>query len=114
MATSCAAFIPIIVAYKPWLINRGTQGAGLKDCCPMPAAQTQTRSIEEVREDIARNLKAYRMMRGLAQEALALEADVDRTMVSKIERGITNPSIATLLKLANRLGIQISDLLREH
>lgn len=114
MATSCAAFIPIIVAYKPWLINRGTQSAGLKDCCPMPADQTPTRTIEEVREDIARNLKAYRLMRALAQETLALEADVDRTMVSKIERGITNPSIATLLKLANRLGIQISDLLREH
>ncbi|MBR4877443.1 MAG: helix-turn-helix transcriptional regulator [Rhodocyclaceae bacterium] len=80
----------------------------------MPAAQTQTRSIEEVREDIARNLKAYRMMRGLAQEALALEADVDRTMVSKIERGVTNPSIATLLKLANRLEIRLSDLLCEH
>ncbi|MBQ7626575.1 MAG: helix-turn-helix transcriptional regulator [Rhodocyclaceae bacterium] len=80
----------------------------------MPAAQTQTRSIEEVREDIARNLKAYRMMRGLAQEALALEADVDRTMVSKIERGVTNPSIATLLKLANRLEIRLSDLLHEH
>ena len=80
----------------------------------MPAAQTQTRSIEEVREDIARNLKAYRMMRGLTQEALALEADVDRTMVSKIERGVTNPSIATLLKLANRLEIRLSDLLHEH
>lgn len=80
----------------------------------MPAAQTQTRSIEEVREDIARNLKAYRLMRGLAQEALALEADVDRTMVSKIERGVTNPSIATLLKLANRLEIRLSDLLHEH
>lgn len=80
----------------------------------MPAAHTPTRTIEEVREDIAQNLKAYRLMRALAQETLALEADVDRTMVSKIERGITNPSIATLLKLANRLGIQISDLLREH
>lgn len=74
----------------------------------------ELRTIEQVREDIARNLKAYRMMRGLAQEALALEADVDRTMVSKIERGVTNPSIATLLKLANRLEIRLSDLLHEH
>lgn len=54
------------------------------------------------------------MMRDLAQETLALEADVDRTMVSKIERGVTNPSIATLLKLANRLEIRLSDLLHEH
>lgn len=76
----------------------------------MPAP-IQPRSLEEVREDIAKNLRSYRQMRGLAQETLALEADVDRTMVSKIERGITNPSIATLLKLANRLEVTLSDLL---
>ena len=38
-------------------------------------------------------------------------AGVDRTMVSKIERELTNPSIETLLKLANVLGVTVSAML---
>lgn len=74
----------------------------------MNAAQI---SIEQVRSDLARNVKALRQSRGLAQERLALEAGIDRTMLSKIEREVTNPSLETLLKLANHLNVSISDLL---
>ena len=61
--------------------------------------------------DLARNVKAIRQSRGLAQERLALEAGIDRTMLSKIEREVTNPSLETLLKLANYLNVSISELL---
>ena len=74
----------------------------------MNAAQI---SIEQVRSDLARNVKALRQSKGLAQERLALEAGIDRTMLSKIEREVTNPSLETLLKLANHLNVSISDLL---
>ena len=58
------------------------------------------------------NLHHYRghYPTGVSQERLALEAGVDRTMLSKIERQISNPSIETLLKLANRLAVDIMDL----
>lgn len=69
-------------------------------------------TIAQLKADLARNLKAIRVQRGLAQEKLALEADVDRTMVSKIERAVTNPSLEILLKLANRLDVEIADLLK--
>lgn len=69
-------------------------------------------TIQDVRDWLAVNLRAERNRIGLAQERLALEAGVDRTMVSKIERGLTNPSLETLLKLSNHLGVSISDLLR--
>lgn len=49
----------------------------------------------------------------MSQERTALDAGIDRTMLSKIERGITNPSLDTLLKLANYLDVTVSDLLRE-
>lgn len=49
---------------------------------------------------LASNLKAIRLEKGLAQEKLALEAGVDRTLVSKIERQIANPSLEILIKLA--------------
>jgi len=48
--------------------------------------------------------------KGVAQERLALDAGVDRTVVSKIERAVTNPSIEILLKLANQLDVDLNDL----
>lgn len=69
-------------------------------------------SMDEIRERLAANLRALRAERGVSQERLALEAGVDRTMLSKIERKISNPSIETLLKLANRLSVDLHWLLR--
>jgi len=48
---------------------------------------------------------------GLSQEALALNADVDRTFVSQIERGVNQPSLATLFKLCEALEVRPSTLL---
>ena len=69
------------------------------------------KTIEQVKADLAYNLKTIRLAVGLAQERLALEADVDRTVVSKIERAVTNPSLDVLLRLANRLNVELADLL---
>jgi transcriptional regulator with XRE-family HTH domain len=68
------------------------------------------KTLEELRTDLALNLKAIRKARGLAQERLALDAGVDRTVVSKIERGVTNPSLEILLRLANHLNVPIGQL----
>lgn len=69
------------------------------------------KTLAQLKADLAFNLKAIRSQRGLAQERLALEADVDRTVVSKIERAVTNPSLEILLRLANRLEVEVSELL---
>ena len=69
------------------------------------------KTIDQVRADLALNLKSIRLSKGLAQERLALEADVDRTVVSKIERAVTNPSLDVLLRLANILDVELIDLL---
>jgi len=69
------------------------------------------KTLEDVKTDIAVNLKNIRKSHNIAQEKLALDAGVDRTFVSKIERGIGNPSLEVLLRLANRLGVSIADLL---
>ena len=69
------------------------------------------KTLEEVRLDLAMNLKAIRAEKGLAQERLALDAGVDRTVVSKIERAKTNPSLDVLLRLANQLDTTLSCLL---
>lgn len=62
---------------------------------------------------LATNIKRIRLEAGLAQERLALEAGVDRTLVSKIERVVANPSLEVLVKLATVLKVPIQILLSE-
>jgi transcriptional regulator with XRE-family HTH domain len=57
-------------------------------------------------------IRAARAETGLSQEALAAEAGLDRTYVSGIERGERNPSLTNLLKLADALGVPLSELIR--
>ena len=61
--------------------------------------------------DLAKNLHKHRVRSGLSQEALAHTADVDRTYVSQIERGIGNPSIGVVCRLAMALDVDIEELL---
>ena len=70
-----------------------------------------SKTLDELRADLAFNLKAIRKAKGLAQERLALDAGVDRTVVSKIERGVTNPSLEILLRIANHLDVHVGQLL---
>lgn len=58
-------------------------------------------------------IRSHRQGRGLSQGALAALADVDRSYLGEIERGAVSPSIDTIHKLANALGENLSDLLRE-
>lgn len=70
------------------------------------------RDISTVVSDLAKNLNEARVRSKLSQEALALSANVDRTYVSQIERGIGNPSIAVVCRLAEELDLDVMDLLR--
>jgi transcriptional regulator with XRE-family HTH domain len=56
---------------------------------------------------VARNLRRLRVTRSLSQEALAGDAGIDRTYVSRLERGLENPTIAILEQLADALGATI-------
>jgi transcriptional regulator with XRE-family HTH domain len=55
-------------------------------------------------------LREQRDARGLSQEAMADLADVDRTFISQIERGIRRATLTTLCKLAGALDIAPSTL----
>ena len=58
---------------------------------------------------VAWNLRRLRVRCGLSQEALAVDADIDRTYVSRLERGLENPTVAVLERLANALSAGISE-----
>ena len=68
--------------------------------------------MTDYRPIFARNIKAMRKARGLSQEALALEAGIDRTYISGIERAIRNPSLALMGTLADCLKCDLSTLLQ--
>ena len=58
---------------------------------------------------MAWNLRLLRVRKGLAQEALAVDAEIDRTYVSRLERGLENPTVVVLDRIAKALGIQITE-----
>ena len=70
------------------------------------------KELQKQRAILAQNIKALRGERGLAQEARALDAGVDRTLVSKIERLIANPSLEILIKLSLALDVPVITLLQ--
>lgn len=70
---------------------------------------------EEVTTDIrilfGQKLRKLRLERGLTQEGLAELADMHFTYVGQIERGLRNPSLINLFRLAKALKISSDKLL---
>ena len=54
----------------------------------------------DVRRRVGLNVKNVRRERGLSQEGLAFECGLHRTYVSGVERGIRNPTVVVLEKIA--------------
>lgn len=66
----------------------------------------------DLREVFAANLRRLRHAKGLSQENLAYEADVNRTYVSKLEKGASYAGLEIIGKLAAALGAEPADLLK--
>ncbi|PNG50122.1 MULTISPECIES: helix-turn-helix transcriptional regulator [unclassified Variovorax] len=60
---------------------------------------------------LAANLRTFRTRAGLSQEELADRAGVHRTYVSQVERQVVNPTLASVSKLADALGLPLARLL---
>lgn len=67
--------------------------------------------MTDIRERLARNLRALRHKTGLSQEAFADEAGLHRTYMSELERAKRNPSISIIDKIAKTLGVSCGELL---
>lgn len=60
--------------------------------------------------DFGRNLRAARKAQGYSQEGFALLVDLDRTYIGGIERGERNPGLKVIIRIAEALKIDVSDL----
>ncbi|MFD1217218.1 helix-turn-helix domain-containing protein [Microbulbifer celer] len=73
-------------------------------------ANADTPSIGAIFGDVIRRRRADI---GISQEELAHRAGVDRTYVSRIERGVRQPTITTLIGLGLALEVSASELVAE-
>lgn len=60
---------------------------------------------------LGENVRHYRKLRGMTQEQLALDTEMERSYVSDLERGTRNPSVRALGRLAVALGVEPHQLL---
>lgn len=51
------------------------------------------------------NVRKYRKQRGMTQEELGLDTEMERSYVSDLERGTRNPSVRAVERLAKALGV---------
>lgn len=58
-------------------------------------------------------LKELRLEKGLSQESLANQSDIDRTYISDIEKGERNISLKIIERLAETLQISLSELFKK-
>lgn len=72
-----------------------------------PAAQRQL-ALFRSHYRLARQLIERRRALGLTQEQLADAAEVRQSEISRIENGRGNPTVLTLARLADALGLEVS------
>jgi len=65
----------------------------------------------DIRKRIGWNVRRLRKERGLSQEDFATDSGFDRGYISGVERGVRNPSILVLERIATALGADVADLL---
>jgi transcriptional regulator with XRE-family HTH domain len=66
----------------------------------------------DLRHVFAANLRRLRHKRGLSQEDLAHEADINRTYMSKLEKGGSYVGLEIIGKLATVLDVEPAELLK--
>ena len=65
----------------------------------------------DMRRLVGRNVKRFRLDRGLTQEEFAALSGFGQNYLSDLERGRRNPTVVTLWELAQSLGVTPTDLI---
>jgi transcriptional regulator with XRE-family HTH domain len=64
--------------------------------------------------ELGRRLRRLRESRDLSMKSLAARAGVSESFVSQVERGMANPSVASLRRLAEALETSVGSLFEDH
>jgi transcriptional regulator with XRE-family HTH domain len=63
-------------------------------------------------EKLGRNLKRIRTAKGISQGQIGRILEVDKSFISNIENGKTNPTLSTIAKIAKAVGVSVGELMK--
>lgn len=69
-------------------------------------------AVGDLQKTVGRNLRAYRMERGLSQEAFAEVLGVHRTYMGGVERGERNLTLKSVERMAEKLEMEVMELMK--
>jgi transcriptional regulator with XRE-family HTH domain len=69
-------------------------------------------SIDFVYSEVGNRVVAARKERGMSQEQLSAHSGIDRSHMGFIEQGRRKPTLSTLVKIANSLGMSLEQLFK--
>ncbi|MGW4370099.1 helix-turn-helix domain-containing protein [Nocardia takedensis] len=64
----------------------------------------------KIRTEFGKRLRRIRLERDLSQEELAERANLHRTYISSIERGVQSVSLDNIAKISRVLNVELSEL----
>jgi len=68
------------------------------------------RNREPILAQVGKRIRNLRESRGISQEVLAEKSGLHRTYIGGVERGLRNPSLKSLQRIAKGLGVGVGDL----
>lgn len=68
--------------------------------------------MKDEAQRLGKNLKRIRTEKGISQGDIVKTSGIDKAMISNIENGKTNPTLATIAKLAKAISVSIDELLK--
>ena len=76
----------------------------------MQPHKINTMDDKEFLKKIGIKLKVLRSLRGFSQDDIANRLDIDKSYYSKVERGLTNPTLLYLKNLSEVLEVRLDEL----
>jgi transcriptional regulator with XRE-family HTH domain len=72
----------------------------------------KSQSIEAVYKELGQRIVEARKKKGMSQEQLATKSEIDRSHMGFIEQGRRKPTLSTLYKIADTLGVSLEQLFK--
>ncbi len=78
--------------------------------CNIPENILRIMQSEQIK--LGKNLKRIRTNKDISQGDIARALDVGRSFITNIENGKTNPTLATIAKIAKAIGVSVGELMK--
>lgn len=77
----------------------------------MARFESLKKALRRVRTTLGHNVRELRLSSGMSQAELAEQAGIRRALISDIERGKTNATLDTMVRIARVLRVEAHELL---